>query len=191
MKYFYKDITLDVPESVYYPREDAEMLAKCLEDMDLRHKNCLEVGCGSGLLSIIMAKNGAFVIATDINPEAVYATQKNADNNKVRLIAFVSDLFEKVNGTYDLVVFNPPYLPVDEWETDAVYAGGKTGRDIIERFVKDVKKYLNPGGSVLMLISSLTGEKEVIDLFKKHGLKTKIIAREKIPWEELIVIEAK
>jgi release factor glutamine methyltransferase len=191
MKYFYKDLTLDVTESVYMPKEDSELLAKCIEDMNIYNKNCLEIGCGSGLLSIIMVKRGAFVMAIDTNSEAVTAAKRNAEQNKVKINAFVSDMFENVKGTYDMIVFNPPYLPVDDWETDATYAGGKTGRDIIERFIKDVKSYLNPDGVVLLLISSLTGEEEVLEMFKKHGMKTRVAARQKIPWEELIVLESK
>ena len=191
MKYFYKDLTLDVTESVYMPKEDSELIAGVIEKLDIYNKNCLEIGCGSGFLSIIMAQRKAFVISVDINNEAVVATKHNAEQNKAKINAFVSDLFENVKGTYDLIIFNPPYLPVDDWETDVAYAGGKTGRDIIERFIKDVKSYLNPGGVVLLLISSLTGEKEVLDTFKKYGMKTRAVARQKIPWEELIVIECK
>jgi release factor glutamine methyltransferase len=71
-----------------------------------------------------------------------------------------------------------------------MYSGGKSGREFIEKFASQVSKYLKPRGRVLMVISSLTGELHVRELFKSKGFHTRIIARQKIPWEELIVVEA-
>ena len=190
MKFYYGTLEFDIPESVYYPREDSELMAKTLEKVDLRRKSALEIGCGSGFLSILMAKKGAAVTAVDINEEAVDTTKKNAAANEAEVIAAKSDLFSNVSNKFNLIIFNPPYLPVEEGETDWTYAGGKNGRDVIERFVAKVKNYLKPNGTVLLLISSLTGEKEVIELFRNQKMKTKIVAREKVPWEELIMIEA-
>ncbi len=186
----YKNIILEVPESVYYPREDSLLMAKALEKADIDRKLVLEIGCGSGFLSVLMAMHDAKVTAVDINGEAIEATKNNAGKNNVHVSAFQSDLFENVHSLYDMIVFNPPYLPVEEGETDAIYAGGLSGREVIERFVMDVKNYLRPGGEIFMVISSITGEREVRDMFEKEGFRTAVLKREKIPWEELIVIRA-
>jgi release factor glutamine methyltransferase len=191
MKFFHGNIELEVKESIYYPREDSELLAGVIETMDIAGRSVLEVGCGSGLISIVAAKMGANVAAADVNPEAVRITEKNAEANKVSLNVFTSDLFENVNGKFDLIIFNPPYLPVEEGETDLTYAGGASGREVIERFIGEVENHLNKDGFVLLLISSLTGEQEVLDLFHLIGMKTEIEASEKVSWEELIVIKAK
>jgi release factor glutamine methyltransferase len=208
MKYFYRDIVLDVPDSVYYPREDSELIAKTIERTNMKNKKALEIGCGSGLLSIIMAKSGADVTTVDINPDAVEATKANAGKNGVKLDIFVSDMFEKVKGIFDLIVFNAPYLP-DDTDLDVVakirgekdinslreknivrqWSGGPAGREVIEKFVSSVKNYLNDNGKILIGISSLTGEKEIIGLFGSIGMNAKTVARQKIPWEELIIIE--
>ncbi len=190
MKFFYKDVELDVPESVYFPREDSELLAGVIENMRLRNKDVLEIGCGSGFLSIIMAKKHARVTAVDINPAAVETTTANAKNNHVHLVARVSYLFDRVEGKFDLVVFNPPYLPVDEGEEDETYSGGLTGREIIEVFVSYAGNHLKSGGRILMIISSLTGEEEVLALLRGSGMKASVKARKKVWWEELVVIEA-
>lgn len=188
MKYFYKDAEFDVPDTVYCPREDSELLAKAIEEMNLQGKNVLEVGCGSGLLSVLMAKNGAVVTSADINPDAVEAAKNNAVKNNAKITAFVSDMFENITEKFDLIVFNPPYLPDDD--NELTYSGGETGREVIEKFICDVKRFLNNDGIVLMVISSLTGEREVLNIFVSVGLKTTVLRRQKIPWEELIVIEA-
>ena len=190
MKFFYKDMELDVPESVYFPREDSELLAGVIESMRLKDKDALEVGCGSGLLSIIMARKHARVTAVDINPAAVEATTENAKKNHIHLIARTSYLFDRVEGKFDLIVFNPPYLPVGEDENDITYSGGSTGREIIEVFVSYARNYLKKGGRILMIISSLTGEEEVLELFGQARMRAKPVARKKISWEQLIVIMA-
>jgi release factor glutamine methyltransferase len=208
MKYFYKDLELDVPETVYYPREDSELMAKVLEGMRLENKRVLEIGCGSGILSIVMAKQGAQVTAVDINEDAVETTKLNAEKNSARLTALVSNMFEHVDDKFDLIVFNPPYLS-DDTDLDVVAAirnegiehlkednilrqwgGGPTGREIIGRFFKSVAAYLAPDSTVVIGISSLTGEEEVLSIIRKAGLNPQIARREKIPWEELIVVEA-
>ena len=192
MKFFYKKLVLEVPETVYYPEEDSILMAKTLENMKLGGK-CLEIGCGSGLLSIIMARQGD-VTAADISPAAVECTKSNAALNKVNLHVLESDLFANVSGKFDVIVFNPPYLPEG---VDSKHLGkgrgqliGRTGREAIEKFISHAGKRLNKGGKILLLISSLTGEKEVLDLFQRNGFKAKIVSREKIPWEELMVMEA-
>ena len=189
-KFYHGEMEFEVPESVYYPREDSELLANHIESLELHGKSVLEAGCGSGFLSIMAAKHGAKVTSVDINEEAVETTRANAETNQVQLNAFKSDLFSSVEGKFDLIIFNPPYLPVEPEEKDPTYAGGATGRETIERFAAGVKSHLNPAGRVLIVISSLTGEKEVIELFEKQGMKISIASREKIPWEELIVILA-
>lgn len=196
--FYHKGITLYVPDKVYYPREDSLLLAGVLEKKKLSG-SILDIGCGSGLLAIIMAK-AANVTAVDVSSLAVKTTIQNAEINKIKLKALQSDLFSKVKGRFDLVVFNPPYLPeldaaeldgqAENVNKDITYTGGKTGREVITKFAKDVKKYLKKNGKILLLLSSLTGEKEVLSLFKANKLKTKIIARQKVPFEELMVIEA-
>jgi release factor glutamine methyltransferase len=189
MKYFYKNLVLEVPEGVYFPEEDSELLAAIIETRDFSTKRVLEVGCGSGILSILVAKQGSQVTAVDVNPLAVEATKGNAMRNDVVVDVFESDLFQDVAGTFGAIIFNPPYLPSEDRNT--TYSGGASGRDTIEKFLAGVKDHLEPGGKIIMLISSLTGEQETTELLKDSGFSVSAVARKKIPWEELIVLEAK
>ncbi|MBI2075898.1 MAG: methyltransferase [Candidatus Aenigmarchaeota archaeon] len=188
MRFYHNELALNVPESVYFPREDSLLLAGVLEKEKLQSKKVLEVGCGSGFLSIVMASGKAIVTAVDASKDAVEATKLNAKKNDVSLACFASNLFSAVTSKFDLIVFNPPYLPDDS--DDKTYSGGKSGREVIEKFIKQAKNHLNKNGKILLLISSLTGEQDVLSLFHTCSFKTKIAAREKIPWEELLVIEA-
>ncbi len=188
MMFYYGDIGLEVPENTYCPQEDSLLIAKMVEIAGMAGKKCLDMGCGSGFLAIIMTQKGAIVTAADINKEVIDTTARNAEMNNANMNIVQSDLFEKIDGRFDLIVFNPPYLPVDDKYTHESYDGGKTGREIIERFLKEAKKYLNNDGNILLLISSLTGEKEVIDFAESCGFTPEVLAREKIDWEELIVL---
>lgn len=105
----YRGFEIKVPSGVYEPREDTDLLADAAEK--IRGKDALEVGCGSGAISLILAKNGNNVTAVDIDQKAVDATIENATNNRLRIDCFRSDLFENVRSRYDVILFNFPYLP--------------------------------------------------------------------------------
>src|SRR3989344_4134783 len=89
-------IKLEVPKHVYYPDEDSLLMADTLQQLFIKHAKVLEVGCGSGLTSILLAKSNE-VTAVDISEEAVKATIQNAKHNKVNVNAFCSDLLSQVN----------------------------------------------------------------------------------------------
>jgi release factor glutamine methyltransferase len=196
-KFFFNGIELEVPDTVYYPREDSILLAEALSSYNIRGK-CLEMGCGSGLSSIVMARAGGDVTAVDVDEEAILAIKKNAEINGVSLDVVKSDLFDEIdkNEKFDLITFNPPYLP--EGQEDYMkylkdikhqVFGGKTGREIIARFLKEAGFHLNKNGKILLQISTATDIEKTIDMCNEHGFSASVIARKKIPWEELVVIE--
>jgi release factor glutamine methyltransferase len=180
---------------VYAPDEDTFLLADVLKKENLAQKDVLEIGCGSGYLTRIMAEKGAQVTAVDINPAAVEATKKLLSEEKLNGKVFPSDIFSNVVGTFDMVVFNPPYLPENEDDevvgSDERYSGGKSGREAVERFIHQSGKYLRPAGKILLLISSVTGEQDVFSEFIKSGFAARALARKKLDWEELVIFEAK
>ena len=106
----------------------------------------LDVGCGSGLLSMVAARAGGFVTAIDVNAEAVDATIANATANHLQIEVVQSDLFAAVTGRrFDLVVVNPPYFakdPVDDTER-AWFAGTDLG--YFERFFSGLGDHLVEG----------------------------------------------
>lgn len=190
--FYYKDITLQT-EGVYEPEEDSTLLADTLDKYDINGKQILDMGTGSGLLAIIAAKKGATVVAADIDEQALRTAEKNAMMNNVSVRFVKSDLFANINGKFDLIIFNPPYLPTNEQDGYAKkrldYDGGKTGCDVIKRFVMECGRYLYKDGRSLMLISSLTGMNDVKKMLEKNGFSFRAIAKKKIEWEELVVIE--
>lgn len=109
------DIT--VSPGVYPPSEDSDLL---LLSMTVKPGECvLDMGAGSGILAIEAARAGGVVTAADISQAAVECTRENARNNGVEVKVVRSDLFSHPDlaGRFDVILFNPPYLPTEEWST--------------------------------------------------------------------------
>ena len=145
-------IQLDVHPDVYAPAEDTFLLLSAI-DVE-RGEKALEMGCGSGIISMHLAKAGAVVTAADTDERAVRATENSAMLNGLNVRVVQSDLFSNTLGGFDLVVFNPPYLRGDvQGPEDLCWAGGEDGVRLTSRFLDDAKEHLEPGGRVLLLIS--------------------------------------
>jgi len=156
-------IEIEVGPEVYNPSDDSYLLLKVVDVS--QEERFLEMGPGTGLLSIHAAKLGAIVTAADVNPHAVECTKRNAAKNSVRIDAFKSDLFEKVQGNYDVIVFNPPYLPGAATSTswiERAWSGGDEGSETAIRFLNDAWKHLSPGGKIFMILSSVGGLMSVL-----------------------------
>lgn len=165
----YKGMKFSVSDEVYKPAEDTFLLADNIEFRE--GERVLEIGTGSGLISVLAALEGAKVVATDINNIALDCARRNAERHGVEAdIDFrEGDLFGPIGETekFDLVIFNPPYLPVSEDEhseeiLERAWDGGTDGRKIIDRFLDQVFDYLNSKGCVYFVQSSLTGVSETM-----------------------------
>ncbi len=191
VKAFYKDITLEIMGGVYEPREDSFLLAEALEkELKIKnHENILDLGCGSGLLAIIAAKKGCKVTGADIEKETIECAEKNAAANSAKINFVMSDLFKNISGKFDLIVFNPPYLP-EKISADArVWAAGENS-ELIIRAIGLLKDYLESDGSFLMVVSSLSGMENILKKFEDAEFVAAVTSEKKIPWETLFIISA-
>ena len=160
-------IDIDVLPEVYNPSDDSYMLLRAVDV--LPGQNFLEVGCGSGLISLHAAKLGAIVSAVDINPNAVECTRQNANRNGVRVKVRQSDLFQNVTGYFDVIAFNPPYLPTETRSTSWIeksWSGGEEGSETAVAFLGQAWKYLAPGGYIYLVLSSIGGLMSVLKAAK-------------------------
>ncbi len=197
MDFSYKGINLSIPDSVYAPAEDSFMLADAVENLS---GSILEIGCGSGLVSLICTKNiAAKVIGVDINPEAVACAKQNAKTNKISNVEFFkSDLFSsaKLKGKkFDYTLFNPPYLPTSKDEKlngkiNHAYDGGKDGRVVLDKFLAKFDKYLKPNGSLFLIQSSLNSFEKTKEKLQSIGFSVEIINEQKFFFENLYLIKA-
>lgn len=195
-KIIYQTIELEVTPEVYRPAEDTFLIAKNLEIE--KGEEVLELGVGCGLLSIIATKEGAKVIATDISSHAKKTAEKNATlegvNEKIEFRK--GDLFKPIKDEkFDLIIFNPPYLPVTKKESqnteiEKAWDGGPSGRKVIDRFLNQVLDYLKPNGRFIFVQSSLSGFDETMKKLEKSNLEVDVKTK-KLSFERLYLIEAR
>ena len=173
---------------VYEPAEDTELLLTTALEHVKPFDRVLEIGCGRGVISSKLKSLALSLVATDINPHAVRIARAKG----VEVIQ--ADLFKGIKSCFDLVIFNPPYLPTGKDERlkgwlNFAFDGGVTGRDTINPFLETLKEHLSREGRALLLISSLSGPEKVKEKAKKEGLKAEMVAKEKYFFEELIVLK--
>ncbi len=175
------------PAQVYLPAEDTYLLLKAARKEVRPGDRVLEVGTGNGCVAIALWPDASLCIATDINPHAAaYVHAQGID-------VVQTDLCAGLYGAFDLVIFNPPYLPtqpkerLDDWLEYAL-DGGPDGRSVIRRFAADVRRVLAPSGRVLLVISSLTGLQEVSGIFLSKGFFVTIVHQQRVEDEILYVL---
>ncbi len=169
---------------IYAPREDSFLLEREVKKY-VKNKSFLDLGAGSGIQAkAALAAGAKSVLAADIDREAI-------DNLKIKNInAVKSNLFSNIKQKFDIIAFNPPYLPKDrreDKESKLATTGGKRGDEIIIKFLRSVKDYLNKYGIILLVISSLTPKERILNLLKKSSMKHKILSSQKFFFESLEV----
>lgn len=152
----------ETPKGVYYPNDDSFLMLDAIADVAVEAKEVLDLGTGSGILGLFCAMRGALVTVADIDEIAVRQALKAAKSLGVRLMPRVSDLFSNVSGKFDLVLFNPPYLPSSEI-ADGTIDGGPNGTTLAKRFLHDLPNHLKEYGTALLLLSSLNEPTSLID----------------------------
>lgn len=190
MALHYRHLKLELNPNVYEPAEDSFLLAENITPK--KGDYVLDVGTGTGILALVAAGKASKVLGVDINPEAVELARNNAKLNGLPNVeSRLSDLFTNVGDRFDLIVFNPPYLPVKEdGLLELSWSGGERGVEVVERFLGEVKDYLKPRGRILMVASSLNGLRAVERKFIENGLSFRVLAEKKIPFEMLYVISS-
>lgn len=135
----------------YFPAEDTMLLKRGLR----RGKGpFLDVGTGTGIIGIAASSLGYEVTSTDIDIVSVRDALRNADANGADISFIVCDLLHCIRGTFDVIAFNPPYLP-EEGVPDRQLAGGPKGVEVAADFLGQAYGHLNEGGEVLLVLSSL------------------------------------
>ena len=186
------DITLEIPPSVFHPSFyfSTDFLLEYLDNEDFVNKRVLELGAGSGLLSVFMAKNKANVFASDINLAACEAVIKNANANDVYLHVIHSDLFDNFPKTvFDLIIINPPYYPkYPQNDTEnAFFCGGNF--EYFHKLFSQVANFLTENGKIIMVLSEDCEIKKIREIAENNQLNWSKIQSKKIVGELNILFE--
>ena len=169
-KAYFMGLEFTVNEHVLIPRQDTEILVEEALKRMSEHARILDLCTGSGciLLSLLYNKNKAEGIGIDISEDALEVARYNGYELNICAEFIKSNLLEKAEGAFDLIVSNPPYIPakvieglmeeVRDYEPHLALDGGEDGLDFYRRIVAEAGAYLNPGGWLIMEIGQEQGE---------------------------------
>lgn len=167
----------------YPPSEDTFFIANNIENEQGQY--ALDIGSGSGYLTKLLSKNFSFVVGTDINCNVL---QHQTSYKTKNLICCNGS--DALNIKFDFIVCNLPYLATDEI-LDIATDGGAEGFEIPKKIFDSAQKNLKTDGKFVFVTSSLSNYEKLIDYVQKLGLKPQIIAKKKLFFEELILVEAR
>ena len=195
----------NVNHAVLIPRPETELLVQeaiAWLKANSNRRRVLEVGTGSGCIAVSIAKYFAniSITATDISNKALVVAHQNAEIHKVaNAITFIeNDLLEGLEGQFDLICANLPYipsetlrgLPVYEHEPTLALDGGPDGLDLIRRLLADAPRLIAPGGLVLLEIEAGQGESAPAAA-REHFPKAYVIVKEDLAGKpRLLIIKA-
>lgn len=147
-----------VSKDTLIPRVETELLIKTCQNLVNKNSKVLDIGCGTGIISIMLNKlTNCNVDSCDISSEALKIAKANSQNLNTNVKFFKSDLFENVQDKYDLIVSNPPYIPIKEMEKlqkevkdfephQALFANDEQGIDFYKKIIQNSQKFLNKSG---------------------------------------------
>lgn len=194
----FNGLELVVFPGVYPPHEDSFLLSRAV--LRFARGRFLDLGCGTGLqgLAASLNKNVDEIFFVDVSEAAIANSQFNATFNRLsKPNAFLqSDLFSGLGKEkFDCIAFNPPYLPTAAGEKisgslNSAFDGGKSGRKVTDRFLRQFPFHLNAGGIILMVDSSLAQYQKTIRYLKSRGFMVEKVGSQRFFFEEVVVIKA-
>lgn len=192
-------------KTVYEPSEDSYLLIDALEaDLKIFHAIkpgvCLEIGSGSGVvitaLAMALKRYNVHFIAIDINPDACKATKRTSLINSVDVDILQMNLLNciQIKCTFDIILFNPPYV-VTEYEevlddrlVFKTWAGGKNGRQVMEQVFTMIPKILSDTGLFYLVVIKENDPEYILSAFKKLNMFGEIVHERKVRGEHLYVL---
>lgn len=162
--------TFYVNSNVLIPRQDTETLVEEALNLAKPGMRILDMCTGSGCIIISILKNKSDVkgVGCDISKQALIVAKENAKLNNVNVAFEYSDLFENIEGKFDMIVSNPPYIrsaeipslmpEVAQFEPLKALDGSEDGLEFYRRIIKESKNYLNADGYIIFEIGNDQGE---------------------------------
>ncbi|MEA1972960.1 MAG: peptide chain release factor N(5)-glutamine methyltransferase [Candidatus Cloacimonadota bacterium] len=189
---------IKVAKGVLIPRPETEILVETLLDDDYLFQEVLDIGTGSGAISIALKKerNELNLSAIDVSDEAIKIAKENCVLNNCKINIFKSDIFEKVQGKFDLIISNPPYIEEKEYsklqqeivnyEPKLALIAAEKGLFFFKKIIENAAKYLNNNGLLAFEIGA--NQADDVTLFGKNNNLNLILRKKDLNGFDRILI---
>jgi release factor glutamine methyltransferase len=177
-QYAYRDVRITVFQGVFHPGlfYSTKFLIDYVLTQSIKDKSLLELGCGTGLLSIIATQNGAVATATDLSQRAIDNTTFNAKQNQVQIEIIYSDLFDRIKRKpFDWIVINPPYYARSVKTEDelAWHCGEKF--EYFKKLFSTLKDYIHSTTQVIMVLTLGCELDKIFEIAKTHQFQFELL----------------
>jgi release factor glutamine methyltransferase len=180
--YRYKEIFLKVFPGVFHPGffYSTKFLLRYLSELSLNGKSVLELGSGTGLISITAAKAGALVTASDLSSLAIENTIENAKLNHAVIQTIHSDLFDRVVGKFDYIIINPPYYAKEV--TNEAELAWNCGKDFeyFKKIFGQLAKHIHSHSAILMVLTKGCDLSAIFSLATSAGFSFELLREKKV-----------
>ena len=194
------DIRLKVDERALIPRFETEIIVDYIIKSSMKKGKILDIGTGTGAIALSLAKNteNSYVVGSDIEDKALSLARENKEFTNISNVDFIkSDLFENIEGKFDLIISNPPYIDKEDYDNldkelyfepkSALY-GGEDGLIFYKRIINEAADYLNDEGHLIFEIGY--DQKEILNkLLKEKGFKSIINLRDFNDFDRFIIAQ--
>lgn len=188
--YRYKGFNLIILTGIFHPAFffSSSYFFSFINTLDLENKKCIEVGCGSGLLSLLMLRKKGIVTATDVQERAITNTRINFEKNRNQFqtepTLIHSDLFDQLPvQKFDVLIVNPPYYFHDaRKETEQAWFCGSNG-EYFTRFFGGLKNYCHASTDLFMILAENCEIERIETIARQYGFHFSLADEKKILWE--------
>ncbi len=180
--YRYQGMSIRLLPTVFHPGwlVSTKVLLEFAMELDTAGSLVLELGAGSGLIGLSLARKGARVTASDLNPAAIRALKESSLENNISLTLVESDLFDQIPlQQFDFIFINPPYYPrqpKDDWER-AFYCGPDF--DFFRRLFGQIKPFMGPATRVYMILNEYCAITKIIKIAEANQIDFKLLRQKR------------
>jgi release factor glutamine methyltransferase len=185
--YRYADVNVAVSPGIFHPGffSSTKFLVDYIVDQNLTGKSFLELGCGTGLISIVAARAGANVTASDINTKAVENARRNAKENGVSILVQHSDLFRNLKPQrFDWIVINPPYYPkAPKTDADHAWYCGEKFEYFKDLFAR-IDDFIHADTEIIMVLTKGCDQEKIFSIAAASHFQFSLLKEKPVIFDE-------